>query len=284
MNSVRKILFIAFIAICLICVAIGSISTIYVLRPVNNTSDAEMTEIPAADGISLYAVVNNQHADSHEWALLAHSYRSSHRFMNEYASEYQQKGYNTIQPDNRAHGRSGGKWIGMGYLDQFDIIAWINYILEKDPDAEIVLHGVSMGASALMMLSGQDDLPKNVKAIIADSGYTSATDYLTWKLKQRFHLPAFPVIPIANVSFKIAAGYYMDDASAIEGVRKSNIPIMIIHGTGDQTVPIEDAYKLYEAAACQKELLIVNGAGHGEAVYKSPDIYWDRVWRFINSY
>ena len=240
-----------------------------------------MIEITATDGISLFAAETIQDSGSHKWALLIHSYRSSHRFMNPYATEYQAHGYNTVQPDNRAHGRSGGKWIGMGYLDQFDILCWIHYILEKDPDAEIVLHGVSMGASALMMLSGQEGLPRNIKVIIADSGYTSATDYLTWKLKQRFHLPPFPVIPIANISFKIAAGYFMNDASAIEAIKKSRIPTLIIHGEDDQTVPVADAYRLAEAAACKTDLLIVAGAGHGEAVRVAPGDYWNKTWAFI---
>ena len=107
--------------------------------------------------------------------------------MNPYARAYQEQGYNTLQPDNRAHGQSEGNYIGMGYLDQYDVLSWIGYILEKDSEAEIVLHGVSMGAATLMMLSGQENIPDNVKVIIEDCGYTSAKDYLTWKLKRRFH-------------------------------------------------------------------------------------------------
>ena len=281
MNKNLKIVVATIVTVCVLVSVIGIISVIYVLRPSKYNSDAKMTEITAADGSSLYAVEKKQKQDSHKWALLIHSYRSSHSFMNPYAAKYQAHGYNTVQPDNRAHGRSGGKWIGMGYLDQFDILCWVHYILEKDPDAEIVLHGVSMGASALMMLSGKEGLPDNIEVIIADSGYTSATDYLTWKLKQRFHLPAFPVIPIANVSFKIAAGYYMEDASAIEAVRNSTIPILIIHGEDDQTVPVEDAYRLYDAASCRKDLFIVAGAGHGEAVHIAPEAYWNKVWTFV---
>ena len=254
---------------------------VYVLRPQRSDTDSGpvMERITAPDDTELFATVH--YSNTNKWALLIHSYRSSHSFMNLYAAEYQAQGYNTVQPDNRAHGRSGGKWIGMGYLDQFDILCWIRYIQEKDPDAEIVLHGVSMGASALMMLSGQEGLPENIKVIIADSGYTSASDYLTWKLKQRFHLPPFPVIPIANISFKIAAGYYMNDASAIEAIKKSSIPTLIIHGQDDQTVPVEDAYRLYEAAACRKDLYIVEGTGHGEAVFTDPEAYWNKVWAFI---
>ena len=281
MDKIKRVFAFLFLIVCILVALTGIISVVYVLRPVKDINDTEMVSITAKDGIQLSAVESIQNLDSHKWALLIHSYRSSHRLMNDYAVEYQKKGYNTIQPDNRAHGRSGGKWIGMGYLDQFDISCWIHYILEKDPDAEIILHGVSMGASALMMLSGQEGLPDNIKVIIADSGYTSASDYLTWKLKQRFHLPPFPVIPIANISFKIAAGYYMSDASAIIGISKSNIPTLIIHGKEDQTVPVEDAYRLIEAASCRTDLLIVEGAGHGEAIYIAPEIYWRKVDDFI---
>ena len=276
----KKIVFLITFII-LFNIIIGIASVVYVLRPQKSDSDSgpTMEGITTSDGTELFARVH--YSDTNKWALLIHSYRSSHSFMNPYAAEYQARGYNTVQPDNRAHGRSGGRWIGMGYLDQFDILCWIRYILEKDPDAEIVLHGVSMGASALMMLSGQEGLPKNIKVIIADSGYTSASDYLTWKLKQRFHLPPFPVIPIANISFKIAAGYYMNDASAIEAIKKSSTPTLIIHGQDDQTVPVEDAYRLYEAAACRKDLYIAEGTGHGEAVHTAPQAYWDKVWNYI---
>ena len=276
----KRIVFLI-IFIILFNIIIGIASVVYVLRPQKSDIDSGpiMESITTSDGTELFARVH--YSNTNKWALLIHSYRSSHSFMNPYAAEYQARGYNTVQPDNRAHGSSGGKWIGMGYLDQFDILCWIRYILEKDPDAEIVLHGVSMGASALMMLSGQEGLPENIKVIIADSGYTSASDYLTWKLKQRFHLPPFPVIPIANISFKIAAGYYMNDASAIEAIKKSSTPTLIIHGQVDQTVPVEDAYRLYEAAACMKDLYIAEGAGHGEAVFIDSETYWDKVWAFI---
>ena len=41
-------------------------------------------------------------------------------------------------------------------------------------DAEIVLHGLSMGAATVLMVSGER-LPEQVKAIIEDCGYTSVS-------------------------------------------------------------------------------------------------------------
>lgn len=272
---------IAIIVVIIILIGIGTVRYVLVPEKMTNKKNTDMC-FNSFDDLILAAAETNANQQTHKWAILVHSYRTDHRFMNPYAKAYQEQGYNTLQPDNRAHGQSEGDYIGMGYLDQYDILSWIDYIIEKDPEAEIVLHGVSMGASTLMMLSGQADIPDNVKVMIEDCGYTSAKDYLTWKLNQRFHLPAFPVIPIANVAFKVSAGYYMNDASALEGVKKSDIPTLFIHGTEDRTVPVEDVYKLYEAATCEKQLYIVEGAGHGEALWKNEIEYWKQVFDFIN--
>ena len=278
------------LVISLICVistiAIGVISVVYVIVPrrvVSRHYSGKKINIEATDGIKLTAYEKGTDAVGHKWALLIHSYRSDHTFMNPYAEGYLEAGFHVIQPDNRAHGESEGMFIGMGYLDQYDILCWISYIIDKDPDAEIVLHGVSMGAAALMMLSGQEELPENIVAIIEDCGYKSARDYLTWKLEQKINIPAFPIIPIANIAFKIAAGYYMYDASAIDNVKTSNIPILFIHGEDDQTVPVRDAYDLFNAAASKKEIYIVQKAGHGESLGKDGARYWEIVFNFIDN-
>lgn len=278
----KKIIFLI-TCIAFVVVLIGLFSVKYVLNnDKKHNLNESMISISADDGINLCAKINRSES-SKKWAILVHSYRTDHKFMNEYAVEYQKKGYNTLQPDNRAHGQSEGKYIGMGYLDQYDILCWIRYILEIDPDAEIILHGVSMGGATLMMLSGQPNLPTNIKCIIEDCGYTSAEDYLTWKLKQRFHLPSFPVIPIADIAFKCMAGYYMHDASCLEAIKNSSVPILFIHGTKDTTVPVEEVYRLYDAASCKKELFIVEGAGHGEACSVQKEDYWSKVFLFIES-
>ncbi|MBQ4259131.1 MAG: alpha/beta hydrolase [Lachnospiraceae bacterium] len=284
-NKLMKFTILTVIVLFFSLVTIGYVSVRYILFSDHSPSekpDADV-KIISSDGIKLYATETIV-SDGHKWAIFVHSYRTSRSFTDPYAREYQLRGYNTLQPDNRAHGISEGKYIGMGYLDQFDILCWINYIIERDPDAEVVLHGVSMGGSTLMILSGQEQIPENVTVIIEDCGYSSAREYLTLKLRQRFSLPSFPIIPIANVSFKVMAGYWMDDASAMEGVMNSNIPTLFIHGTDDETVSVEDAYRLYYAATCPKQLYVVEGAGHGEALMQDETMYWDKVFGFIEKH
>ena len=92
--------------------------------------------------------------------------------MSHIGKRYAEKGFNVLVPDLRAHGESEGEIIGMGWLDRLDLIAWIQLILDEQPNASIILHGGSMGASTIMMASGEK-LPSAVKGFILDSGYVS---------------------------------------------------------------------------------------------------------------
>ena len=278
MNNILRRLIAAALLIIMIIAAGAGFLTWILLRPQQEVYPiVEGPEIIAGDGVMLKAVLDADQ-DSHKWVILVHSYRSDHSMMNEYARIYREKGFNTLQPDNRAHGSSGGDLIGMGYSDASDILEWIGYIAALDPHAEISLHGISMGAATLMILSDNPLLPENVKVIVADSGYTSALDYVRFKLKN------IAVIPeLMSWMTKRAAGYSLKEASPIEHVRRSRIPILFIHGTNDATVPVGHAYSLYEAAACTKKIYICEGAGHGESAFLDPERYWGEVFSFIDA-
>ena len=182
----------------------------------------------------------------------------------------------------RSHGDSEGKLIGMGWLDKEDVKLWIDYVLDLDPEAEIVLHGVSMGGATVMMTSGED-LPENVKAIIDDCGYTSVWDEFTDEARYLFHISQFPILYTASAVSKIRAGYSFQEASAIEQVKKTNIPIFFIHGSEDNFVNTDMVYSLYDACPTQKDIYVVEGAGHGQSLYLDPDLYFEKVFSFIDS-
>ncbi|WP_143805201.1 alpha/beta hydrolase, partial [Oenococcus oeni] len=82
-------------------------------------------------------------------------------------------GFNVLLPDDRGHGQSMGEYISFGWLDRLDYLQWLKKIIKRvGPKSEILLFGVSMGASTVEMLSGED-LPSQVKCVIADCGYSS---------------------------------------------------------------------------------------------------------------
>ncbi len=181
----------------------------------------------------------------------------------------------------RATGESEGEYIGMGWLDKDDLKCWIDLIIKQNNNSNIILHGSSMGAATVLMASG-DELPSNVKAIIEDSGYTSVWDIFASEAKARFNLPAFPVLNMFEIVANFRAKYDIKEASALEQVKKATVPILFIHGDNDDFVPEYMCEKLYEAANCKKDKLIIHSAGHTESRYKEPETYYNKIFDFLD--
>ena len=242
----------------------------------------EMAEIVSSDGIPLKAEVHP--ADGHRWAILIHGYMGNRMMMRNPAAVYSSWGYSTLLPDNRAHGESGGKWVGMGWLDKDDIRLWIDWIAERDPEARIVLHGISMGGATVMMASGLE-LPANVRAAVEDCGYTSVWDIFRDELKAVFHLPAFPVLHMYSVMSSVLAGYSPRKASSLRMLGSSRIPMLFIHGDDDHfvgTYMLDACFSAKESGG--KEKLLIRDAGHGEAYLRDPQRYFTVLRDFLSRY
>lgn len=248
----------------------------------SNSTEQNNVEITAKDGIKLKGTEYIVNTENNKWAIVLHGYRSSPKSVLTIGEHFSKEGYNVLIPNMRGCGESEGKYIGMGWLDKDDLQGWIKLIVEQNEDSEIILHGSSMGSATVLMASG-DNLPSNVKAIIADSGYTSVWDIFASEAKKRFNIPKFPVLNMFQVVAQIRAGYNIKKASALDQVKKSKTPILFIHGDADDFVPEYMCEQLYEAANCKKEKLIIEGAGHTDSKYKEPETYYNKIFEFINN-
>ena len=233
--------------------------------------------------INLHSYEVKNVKESKIWVIAVHGYTDSASFMVDSAKRFLSYGYNVLMPDLRTHGKSEGKYIGMGWLDRLDLIAWIDYLIATYGNIKIILYGISMGAATVMMASGEK-LPSNVRMVIEDCGYTSVWDEFAHELKYLFHMPTFPALYNANFITKIRAGYSLKKASAIKQIKKSKLPILFIHGDKDNFVPFYMLDKLYNAANDKKEKLVIKNAGHAEAQWISPEQYWHTVRKFIKRY
>ena len=240
--------------------------------------------IVSNDGLKLNATYFSPDNPSHHWAILVHGYGRDQRYTWDYAEEYLVQGYNVLTPDLRASGTSEGMFLSMGAKESDDILLWINKILETDPKARIILHGVSMGAATVMMAGGKSQSP-NLVAVIEDCGYTSAFNMFSMQLKVIFNLPAFPIMNIVNVVSKLKTGTSIAEAAPISQVSNINVPILFIHGTEDKLVPYYMMQELYDAChAPIKEMFTVEGAGHADAKSTDPTAYFNRIFSFLNQY
>lgn len=194
---------------------------------------------------------------------------------------YFRHGFAMLHPDARAHGDSEGKYIGFGCLDRQDALGWIDWMIQKcGEDTEIFLHGISMGGATVLMASGWK-LPPQVKGIISDCGFTSPKEVFTHVLHTMYHLPAFPLIPAADIVNRKLAGYGMDECNAKREVARAKVPILFIHGENDTFVPVSMCHELYRCCGSAKEKLIVGGAAHGESYFKDMKAYEAALDSFI---
>lgn len=233
--------------------------------------------------INLHAYEVQNKKESKIWIIAVHGYTDSASFMVNASKKFLNYGYNVLMPELRAHGKSEGKYIGMGWLDRMDLQLWIDYLIATYGNIKIILYGISMGAATVMMTSGEK-LPSNVRMIIEDCGYTSVWEEFAHELKYLFHMPTFPALYNANLITKIRAGYSLKKASAIKQIKKSKLPILFIHGDKDNFVPFYMLEKLYNTATCPKEKLVIENAGHAEAQWIEPEKYWHTVRKFIKRY
>ena len=241
------------------------------------------TYITSSDNLKLHAYEVKNENKTDKWAIVVHGYTSEGKLLSSKAKHLYNMGYNVLVPDLRSHGTSEGNYIGMGWHDRLDIIGWINYIVKNNPNSEIALHGTSMGSATVLMVSGEK-LPSNVKAIVADCGYTSVYDEFSYQLKQLFNLPAFPIMNFSDVVTHIRAGYCLNDASAINQVKKSTTPILYIHGDKDDFVPYYMMDELYNATNSEKEKLTIEGGEHANSDLVNPKLYWSTVNSFLEKY
>ena len=237
--------------------------------------------IESYDKLQLHSYVVTQ--NSNKWAIVVHGYGGSGKLMSDKSKYFYDMGYNVLIPDLRGHGKSEGDYIGMGWKDRLDIISWINFIIKENPNAEIVLHGTSMGAATVLMTSGEN-LPSNVKAIVADCAYTSAWDEFSYQLETYLKVPSYYILNVTNMVTKLKAGYSLKEASALESVKKATVPILYIHGDKDKFVPYSMMDKLYDATNSPKEKLTIEGGEHANSDLVSPFLYWLTVEDFLNQY
>lgn len=241
----------------------------------------KQVEVKANDNITLRGTEYLNQEETNKWAIILHGYRSNPSSVLTIGEHFSEKGYNVLIPSMRACADSEGEYVGMGWLDKEDLKSWINLIIEENKNAEIILHGSSMGAATVLMASG-DELPANVKNIIADSGYTSVWDIFASEAKARFNLPEFPVLNMFQIVANRKAKYDIKEASALEQVKKSKTPILFIHGDKDDFVPEYMCEKLYDATNCKKEKLIIHGAGHTDGKYREPEKYYNTIFDWIS--
>lgn len=216
------------------------------------------------------------------YAICCHGYRANAASSAGFARIFFELGCSVLMPDARAHGKSEGRYIGMGCPERYDLAEWIREIIAHDPSAKIILFGVSMGAATVMNTIGQD-LSANVICAIEDCGYISAREIFLHQLKCR-HLPRFLLYAAAPYTRLLAGFSALSENLTRDALRNSRLPILMIHGAADHFVPPDHMRAAADACGSNARTIIFPGAKHAESILTDPFRYRSIIAEFLQQF
>ncbi len=198
------------------------------------------------------------------------------------ASIVTSRGYGALLLDLRNHGRSRGTVTTLGYAEVEDVRGAVDYLLtrgEVNP-ARIGLFGYSMGGATVLRAAAR--IPQ-VRAVVAQSAYTSLKDNLARGIAAKTGLPAFPFAPLMIWLGERMTGVRIDQIRPIDDVPLlAPRAVLFIHGMQDDTVAVDNARRLYNAASEPKGIYLVNHATHQGMLWANPAEFERRVGEFLD--
>ena len=213
--------------------------------------------------------------------ILFHGYHSHH--LQDFAAIYgfyHSIGLNLLLIRQRAHGESGGSYITFGVKERRDVLTWIDFHNRTHGMDNVFLGGMSMGASTLLFAAGEE-LPPNVRGITADCGFSSPAEILSHIIKRDFHLPAKLVLPLIDIWARVLGGFSFYDCDSRETLSRAKVPILFIHGRADDFVPCWMSEVGYVACESEKEILLIDYAGHGRSYLYEPERLRETITSFF---
>ena len=213
--------------------------------------------------------------------LLAHGYQSTpYLDFSLVLDVYHNLGMNMLIPDQRCHGKSEGKYITFGVKEWQDMACWVEYHNAHLGSWPLILSGLSMGASTVLYMA-DEPLPPNVRGIIADCGFTSPKEIIGHVFRTVTHLPPWPFMWATELCARCFGRFSLKGKDTRSTLQNGKYPVVIVHGTADDFVPCRMSREGYEGCISEKELLLVEGAGHGLSFLKDRERYTKTIEDFL---
>ncbi len=253
----------------------------------------ETVETISDDGTRLVGHALSCAPASTRWLVFAHGLDGTWRAGMTFARSFAEKGFNLLFIELRAHGASGGAWVGTGWLDRRDLVAWSQWVVRRaGSDARVVLMGQSMGAAAALIASAEKDLASQVVACVSEAAYTDWWNLALSKFVETRTSPGtvrrsspHPFLDVERLLLKSKSdGYDLALSRPVDAIAHARVPVLLIQDANDRTVPMHMARKLDAAATGDHELLVVRLAGHCLGSLADPEVYFSHVLSFVERY
>ncbi len=182
----------------------------------------------------------------------------------------------------RAHGDSTGEVNDFGFSARHDVAAAVDWIEKNRPGHRIIVFGQSLGAAAAIFAA--KELGTRVSGYILESPFQDVRTAVWRRLQMR--LP--PVLDrIAYAGLSIVSPWVISDLNRISplaaiSTMPASIPVLILAGSADRRVPVEESTAISERISNHARLVIIDG-DHLQLEQADPKAYRSAVIDFIES-
>jgi len=241
--------------------------------------------ITASDGATLRAWLFRPRKPNGKGVIAMHGVVDSRRGALSDARILLQHGYTVLTPDSRAHGESDGVIMTYGIRETADVRRWAEYLQQQEHVAALYAVGHSMGASILLQTSGPGT---PFRAIVAESPFATFRDVAYDRIGGILHISPvsrfllWPFIEPAFVYTRLRHGVDLSTVSPLDAIRKATVPVLLIHGTADENIPLSHSRTLHAANPGMTQLWEVPGAPHVAAPVVRPQEYEQRIVQWFS--
>ncbi|NWG34750.1 MAG: alpha/beta hydrolase [Chloroflexi bacterium] len=216
--------------------------------------------------------------------MMQHGYKSTRKeLLNEAAMMYRH-GYGSLLTSVRAHDQSGGEMITFGMHEVDDMAAWYQYLLTRGDvnPQRIGILGNSYGGMLAIQYAAQNE---NIKAVVANSAFSSLNDTVSTSVEYFTDLPAFPFAPLIVFWAERETGFKTEDIDTTKWIAQiSPRPVFLMQGGADVVISADSGQRLYDAAGEPKELWFDPELGHVQFDTERAEEYERRVAEFFDRY
>jgi dipeptidyl aminopeptidase/acylaminoacyl peptidase len=189
-------------------------------------------------------------------------------------------GYGVLIYDNRAHGDSGGSIATWGQLESGDVARAVDFVQQKSglPRSKIGLVGLSIGGTAVLREATADT---EVGAIVVEATYSSMVGELEFMYSKYGLLSELTARWTAQLLGHLDYAQ-IEPQNLVCGLQSR--PLLLVYGSRDSDVPLEEGYRMAAAACRSDALVVVNTDTHGRFMESADtDSYARRLVAFLDA-
>lgn len=211
--------------------------------------------------------------------VLLHGIRSSRLAMLERARLFYAENFSVVMIDFQAHGESTGNHITVGYLEQHDVKAAVEFAHTEYPDETIGVLGISLGGASAVLAA-----PMNIEALILESVYPDIEAAVHNRVAKRLGLFGKLPAELLLAQLEPRLGISSSELKPIDRLAHIGSPVFLISGAEDQHTTAEETQEMFKVALEPKQLWLVDGAVHEDLYSASPETYKTKVLGFLNQH